>query len=286
VESLGSGETARLRAIGFRVIGLAFLLSLYWSVGTILLDAVTRWASRNPQFQPVFPPVRFVLKAAIVVVSGVSALAFLNVDVSTLLATLGVGGLAVALALKDTLENFFAGLHVMADRPVREGDWIHVHETGDRGVVLQVGWRSTRIRTVDNNVLVIPNIKLASGLITNLTLLDPRVFVRVQVGVSRDADPDRVAAVLEDEARAAMESIPGLMRDPPPAAAFHPGFGPSSLEFTLSASAASMEHSGKAQELLRRRVLLRLRKEGIEIPVPETTVRVEKGENGAPARQG
>jgi small-conductance mechanosensitive channel len=276
VEMLNSEGMARLRAFGFGAIGLAFLLSLYWAISTLLLDAVTRWAARNPQFQPVFPPVRFVLKTVLVVVSGVSALAFLNVDVSALLATLGVGGLAVALALKDTLENFFAGLHVMADRPVREGDWITVHDSGVTGSVIKVGWRSTRIRTLDNNVLVIPNLKLASGLITNLTILDSRLFVRIQVGVSYDADPDRVAALLEEEARAGVGSIPGLVVDPPPVANLHPGFGPSSLDFTLRATASSMEDASTVQDLLRRRVLLRLRKEGIAIPYPVTTVRVEK----------
>jgi len=267
LEMLDSEKMARFRAFGSGAIGLGFLLSIYWAISTLLLDAVTRWAAKNPQFQPVFPPVRFVLKTVLVVVSGVSALAYVNVEVSALLATLGVGGLAVALALKDTLENFFAGLHVMADRPIREGDWILVHDGGVQGTVLKVGWRSTRIRTTDNNVLVIPNLKLASGMITNLTILDARVFVRIQVGVSYDVDPDRVAAILEEEARAGVGTIPGLVDTPPPAANLHPGFGPSSLDFTLRVTAASTEDAGVVQDLLRRRVLLRFRKEGIAIPL-------------------
>ena len=106
----------------------------------------------------------------------------------------------------------------------------------------------------------------------------------MQVGVARDSDPDRVAEILEDEARAALKEVPGLVGVPPPDAAFHPGFGPSSLEFTLRATAASMDESGKAQDLLRRRVLLRLRKEGIDMPVPVTAVRVEREEGGGTAK--
>ena len=276
VEMIDNEKSARLRAFGYGAVGLAFLLSVYWAISTLLLDSVTRWAARNPQYQPIFLPVRVLLKTTLVIVSTVSALAFLNIDVSALVATLGIGGIAVALALKDTLENFFAGLHVMADRPIREGDWIHVHDSGVQGTVLRVGWRSTRIRTTENNVLVVPNLKLASGMITNLTLGDPRVFVKIQVGVSYDSDPDRVAAVLEEEARAGLGTIPGLVDTPPPVANLHPGFGPSSLDFTLRATAASVEDAGNVQDLLRRRVLARFRKEGIAIPYPVTTVRVEK----------
>jgi small-conductance mechanosensitive channel len=276
VEMLEGPRHAALREAAHRLVGIGFILLLFWTLATLVLRILERWAVRNPQYTPVHPPVRFVFKALVVVVGVVTVLAYLKVDVTALATTLGIGGLAVALALKDTLENFFAGLHVMADRPVMEGDWVVVHETGDRGMVLKIGWRSTRIRTLDNNTLVVPNVKLASGLVTNITTRDPRVHVRIQVGVDYASDPDRVAALLEEEARAGVGTIEGLLADPPPEAALHPGFGPSSLDFTLRVTVDRVDRGYGAQDLLRRRILRRLRAEGIGIPFPTTTVLLEK----------
>jgi small-conductance mechanosensitive channel len=273
---LDPGRHGPLQAAAWRILGIGFILLLFWSVATLALRALSRWADRNPQFAPVFPPIRFVFKSVVIVVASVTVLAYVNVDITALATALGIGGLAVALALKDTLENFFAGLHIMADRPLMEGDWVQVHETGDRGVVVKIGWRSTRIRTIDNNFLVVPNIKLASGIITNISARDPRVHVRVQVGVAMDSDPDRVVAILEEEARAAVGAIPGLLAEPAPDASLHPGFGPSSLDFTLRVTVDRYESGLTAQDLLRRRILARLRKERIELPFPTTTVRLEK----------
>jgi len=281
-EMLDPAKHAKVQGIAQRAIGIGFILLLFWAVSALVLRSLSRWAAKNPQFAPVYPPLRFVFKATAFVVAAVTVLAFLEVNVTGLAAALGVGGLAVALALKDTLENFFAGLHIMADRPVMEGDWVQVQETGDRGVVVKIGWRSTRIRTVDNNFLVIPNLKLASGIVTNISDRDPRVHVRVQVGVEYDSDPDRVAAVLEEEARKAVGSIPGLLDDPAPRAWLHPGFGPSSLDFTLRVTVERQENAFDAQDALRRRIVHRFRAEGIGIPYPITTIRVDRPPEGPP----
>ena len=273
---LGEDHHERLQSILQRISGIGGVILLFWSVFAFALRTLQRWAARNAHFAPAFPPLRFVLKAIAVVLGTLTVLRFVNVDVTAVFAALGIGGLAVALSLKDTLENFFAGLHIMADRPVMEGDTVLVHETGDRGIVEQIGWRSTRIRTVDNHFLVLPNIKLASGAITNLSSGDPRMHVRVQVGVDTSADPDRVATLLEEEARAGVGSIPGLLADPPPKASLHPGFGPYSLDFTLRVTVESQDHSADAEDLLRRRILKRFRAEGIAMPLPMSTVRVER----------
>ena len=97
------------------------------------------------------------------------ALESLGVPVAPLLTTLGIGSLAVALALQDTLANFFAGLHLLADRPVRPGDYIKLHE-GEEGFVETIGWRSSRLRTTKNNIVVVPNQKLSQAILTNFHL--------------------------------------------------------------------------------------------------------------------
>jgi len=90
-------------------------------------------------------------------------------------------------------------------------------------------------------------------------------------------------ALLEEEARAGVGSIPGLLADPPPKASLHPGFGPYSLDFTLRATVQGVDYSADAEDLLRRRILKRFRAEGVAMPLPMSTVRVERPESGGPA---
>ena len=89
-------------------------------------------------------------------------LAYLNISITPMLTALGIGGLAVALALQDTLANFFAGLHILVERPIFVGDYIRL-ESGQEGVVTDIGWRTTRIRTLSANMVVVPNTKITSG---------------------------------------------------------------------------------------------------------------------------
>lgn len=270
------GTHPELQSAGNAFVAVVFLLSLFWFVSALLLKAMANWARKNAAFQPVHPPLRFVLRAVMTVVGALTILNYLGVQVGPILATLGVGGLAVALALRDTLENFFAGLHIMADRPVAEGDVILVHETGSTGTVLKVGWRSTRIRTADNNILVVPNLKLSAGIVTNLSARDASIFVRLQVGVAYDSDPDRVRDILLDEVASAAGRVPGLAAGAPPDVWLHPGFGPSSLDFTIRVTVETADQSLDVQDALRRAIFRRLKAEGISIPFPTTSVEITR----------
>src|SRR6202051_745151 len=95
-----------------------------------------------------------------------------QVNIAPLLAALGVGGLAVALALQDTLANFFAGVHILVETPIRLGGFIKL-SSGEEGLVSDIGWRTTRVRTGMNNTIVIPNTKITSGILTNYSLPSP-----------------------------------------------------------------------------------------------------------------
>lgn len=95
----------------------------------------------------------------------------LGISLTAVWTTLGVGSVAIALALQDTLSNFFAGVYVRLDSPVRVGDYIRL-DGGNEGFVVQIGWRSTRIRTLPNNIAVVPNAKLASAVITNYSMAE------------------------------------------------------------------------------------------------------------------
>ncbi len=186
---------------------------------------------------------------------------------------LGVGSVAIALALQDTLSNFFAGVYLRLDHPVRLSDYIKL-ESGEEGFVVERGWRSTRIKALSNNTIVVPNAKLASTIVTNFSLPDPHMSLLIPVSVNLNSDPDRVEKILVDEASKALETVPGLLRDSAPFVRFIPGFGQFSLDFTLICSVGNYVDQYLAQHELRKRIYKRFRDEGIEFPVPQRDVHV------------
>jgi small-conductance mechanosensitive channel len=202
----------------------------------------------------------------------------LGVAITPILTALGVGGLAVALALQDTLSNLFAGIHILADQPIRVGDYVKL-DSGIAGFVEDIGWRSTRLRLLSNNMTIVPNAILAKSAITNYCLPAPRMSLDVRVDVSYAADPDQVEKVLVEEATQAAAVVPGLLADPPPLVRFIPGFGESALQFTLSCTVATYVDQYLAQHELRKRIIRRFRTEGIEIPFPVRTVEL-RGSDG------
>ena len=147
----------------------------------------------------------------------------------------GVGGLAVALALQDTLSNFFAGLHLLIEQPIRVGDFIKL-ETGQEGIVEDISWRTTRIRMPSNDLVILPNSKLTQSVVTNYSLPDPRRSTSLSVQVPPDTDVERVERLLVEEASKAAGRLPGLWAEPPPSAQLVTGFGGSPLEFSLAVS--------------------------------------------------
>src|SRR6185503_21069669 len=110
-----------------------------------------------------------------------------NVNITPVLTALGVGGLAVALALQDTLANFFAGIHILIEEPIELGAFIRL-STGEEGIVTDIGWRTTRVRNGANNIVVIPNTKITSGILINYNLPDLRLTSEVAILAAFDAD--------------------------------------------------------------------------------------------------
>jgi small-conductance mechanosensitive channel len=214
---------------------------------------------------------QFLAKAAIISIGIVILLAELGIEITPLIASLGIGALAVALALQDTLSNIFAGFYILADRPIRIGDYIMVEGAGE-GYVIDIGWRSTKIRTLQNNVVIIPNKKLAESVITNYYLPDKPVAVAINIGVSYREDPERVEKILLEEALKASKEIPGMLDDPAPFVRFLPGPGEYSLNFTIICRAREFTDQYLIRHEMYKRIFKRFREEGIEIPFPVRTV--------------
>jgi small-conductance mechanosensitive channel len=246
---------------------LAFLVACALGVSRLAVAAVTAYAARNPSLSPALGVARVAVRVAVAVLAIITALQSLGVPVAPLLTTLGVGSLAVALALQETLANFFAGLYLLADRPVRTGDYIKIHD-GEEGFVEAIGWRSSRLRTQKSNIVIVPNQKLSQAILTNYHLPGPAVAASVPVTVSYDADPAAVEATLADElGRAAAE-----IKEIHDAGVTRPAvrlvdLADYGMTFQCQFTVRDIEAQGVASHELRKRVLARLRREGIGIAV-------------------
>jgi small-conductance mechanosensitive channel len=258
----------RLAAQIHVVLEVAIILSVTITVAGVLGTLVAAASERRALAVGVTGLFQTSVRLAVVLIGGLVLLSSLGIAITPILTALGVGGLAVALALQDTLSNLFAGIHLLADRPIRVGDYVKISAENVEGHVVDVGWRSTRIRMLQNNVVIVPNKKVAESVITNYDLGETRVVVLIRVGVGADADPDQVERVLVEEAQQAVGQVPGLLGEPPPTARLIPGFGEFSLDFTLACQVRTFVDQFFVQHELRKRVLKRLRAERIPMPSP------------------
>ncbi|MFB3915282.1 MAG: mechanosensitive ion channel family protein [Terriglobales bacterium] len=261
----------KLLKVSNRMLVLGALsVTLYYGskVVQLLLNA---WLERRAGSESVREPVSFLVRVVFAGLATMVVLDNLGISLTAVWTTLGVGSVAVALALQDTLSNFFAGVYVRLDRPVRMGDYIKL-EGGEEGFVVQLGWRSTRIRTLPNNIVVVPNGKLATAIVTNYSLPETQMSLLISIGVSYDNDPEKVERILVEEATRAGGQIEGLLSDPPPFVRFIPGFGDSSLNFTLICRVNTFVDQYLVQHELRKCIFTRFRQEGIVIPFPQRDV--------------
>ncbi len=197
-----------------------------------------------------------------------------DVSLTPILTTLGVGGLAVALALQDTLSNLFAGFYVSISGFVHIGDYIKLN-TGEEGYITDINWRCTIMRN-GNNLVVVPNSKLGQAIYTNYNLPDRRYDASVSFGVAYNSDVDRVQQILVAETFDAAKEVKGLLAEPVPSVLFNPGPGESALVFQVNFSVDQFGSHVAIESELRKRLFKRLKAEGITMPFPTRTVYLEK----------
>lgn len=248
------------------------VITLFYAYQLALIGSAA-WLQRSADHASLLDPARFFIRVLFAGLAAMILLDNLGVSLTAVWTTLGVGSVAIALALQDTLSNFFAGVYLRLDRPVRVGDYVKL-ESNEEGFVDHLGWRSTRIRTLPNNIVVVPNAKLASAIVTNYSMPETAMSLLVSISVSYESDPDSVEQILIEEATSAAAEVDGLLAEPAPFVRFIPGFGDSSLNFTLICRVATFVDQYLAQHELRKRILARFRREGISIPFPQRDVHV------------
>jgi small-conductance mechanosensitive channel len=220
-------------------------------------------------------------RALVYIIGLLVILQSLGISITPILTALGVGGLAVALALQDTLSNFFAGLQIIGSGKVKPGDFIRL-ETGEEGYVVDVTWRNTTIRQLANNMVIVPNAHLASSRVSNFDQPTKEQAILVQVGVSYESDLEEVQRVTIEVARNVMKSVQGGIPDFEPFIRYHT-FGDSSVNFTVILRGKEVVDQYLIKHEFIKRLHVRYRREGIEIPFPMRTVHVRTTQESRPA---
>ncbi|HJM75291.1 MAG TPA: mechanosensitive ion channel family protein [Dehalococcoidia bacterium] len=237
---------------------LAALLS--WYGATIAQRTESDWDEKS------LPMIRRVLNFVILLVGGLVILDQLGISISPLLAGLGIGGIAVALALQPLLSNVFASSYMLSDGSVRVDDFIEI-EGGPSGWVEDIGFRATRIRTFSNNIIMIPNSTLAESTVTNFDAAGAAVDATVVCGVAYEEDLKRVEAIC-------LEVLSGIVRDMDEAVDgaepvfLYQSFGDSNIDFLMKVRARSRRAVGRITHQIVKRIHARLNAEGITINYP------------------
>ncbi len=250
-------------------LGIALV---FYALAKVTILYLNRASQRDPALRRVTYPAVFVVRLLFALLAIIIVLDNLGIHLTAVWTTLGVGSVAVALAMQETLSNLFAGLYLLADRPISPGDYIKL-DSGHEGYVVRVGWRSTTMRTLGNNTVVAPNATMAKAVITNFSTPESRLALSINVGVAYGTDASRVERVLIDIAKtAAADGVEGLLSSPEPFVRLIPGFGASTLDFSLNVQVRQFVDQYLVQHELRKRILERFQKEGIDMPFPTRTI--------------
>ena len=209
-------------------------------------------------------------KIIIYLVGILMVLSTLGINVTPLLASLGVGSLALGLALQKTLEDFLAGLFLAADQPIRVGDFVEL-SNGEGGVVLNIGWRTTRLRSRQDSHIIVPNSQLATSTVVNRSMPRSDVSFTVTVGVGYESDLTHVSKVALEVAQAVHEEQTVADSSYQPRLVFEE-FGESSIDFKIWLRAMSWEGHYKLKDAFIRKLHERFKEEGINIPFPIRTL--------------
>ncbi len=198
-------------------------------------------------------------------------LANFNVDITPLLAGAGIAGIALALAAQDLLGNFFGGAIIALDKPFKIGDRVKVDTYS--GDIVSIGARSTRLKTLDNQIVTIPNSKITSNIVVNFTQPDMKMRVKLPFSVAYGTDISRVKKILLDIAREAAEKTPWVLSDPAPSVYFLE-FGESSLNGQLVLWMNNYDDAWDVQDYVNSQIDEQFRRNGIEIPFQQVDVRM------------
>lgn len=262
-------ESARFLSHVPPVLFLFSLTIVLARIAVGLFDLHTRKKSEEASASSLLP---LIIRLAIYAIGFMLILQSLGVTITPVLTAMGVGGLAVALALQETLSNLFAGMQILAARQVKPGDFVRL-ESGEEGYVTDVTWRNTTIRAINHNMVIVPNSKLAAAILTNYHQPRKEMLVYVPVGVHYDSDLSHVERVTLEVAREVQAEIEGARKNHQPRIRYNE-FGNSSINFMAILAVDEFMGSYLVTHEFIKRLHKRFKEEGIVIPFPMRTLHI------------
>lgn len=256
-----------------KVLLVVTIFSITAVVANIAVGFVDLLSTRIKEAIPKTTILTNITRVFILLIGILIILHSLGISIAPILAGLGIGGLAVALALQDTLSNLFAGLQIIISRQVKPGDYVKL-ATGEDGYVEDITWRNTTIRELSNNLIIIPNAKLAQAIVKNYHLPEKGMAVLMQVGVSYDSDLEKVEKIVTEVARETLREVPGGIKDFEPFIRYHT-FGESGINFTVILQVEEFASQFLVKHEFIKRLHRRFKQENIKIPYPIRTVYLE-----------
>ena len=261
--------SARLKtflADAYFVLGLALSLLILWR----LIDLVHAWhrqklteAGRVDELDPVLLLLTRLSHIFLVTVGASILLSHFGINVTALLAALGIAGLALSLAAQDTLSDAISGFIILADQPYRVGDRIEIQGEGTWGDVVDIGLRTTSIRTRDNRMVIVPNSIIGRNQVVNYTYPDPRYRIQTHVGIGYGTDIATARRIIFETVR----QVDGVLPDKPVDALYHE-MGDSAMIFRVRWWIESYEDTRRVIDRVNTALQEALDAAGIEMPYP------------------
>lgn len=257
----------------YDVFYVLFIVLSAFILSKIVTGIIDKWLEVTQRYTRIPELINKFIVISVYILALMMILLHFEVEVTPLLATLGVGGLAVGLALQKTLGDFFAGVHIISDKPITVGDYIQI-QPDISGYVEDIGWRSTRIRTLPNNIVVVPNSKLAESVVVNTSLPVSEQALLVECGVAYGSDLEKVEKTTIEVGKKIQKTIDGAVEDFEPFIRYHT-FGDSNIQFTIILRVKKFVDNYLVKHEFIKQLKKRFDKEKIEISWPVTKVYLE-----------
>jgi small-conductance mechanosensitive channel len=260
----------QVRHIATKVLLVGFTISLTIFLANLAAHGIRAYGKRHELALPMTSLTENIARLAVLVVGFLLVLSNVGVQITPLLTALGIGSLAVALALQDTLTGLFSGFYLVASRDFQPGDYVQV-VGGREGYIVDIGWRHTHIRELAGNLILVPNAELVKATVVNTYHPSKDLAVLVQVGVGYGSDLEHVERVTVEVARDVQKTVKGGVAEFEPFIRYHT-LGDSAIQFTTILRAKEFTDQFLIKHEFIKRLTARYRAEGIEIPFPQRVV--------------
>ncbi len=258
-----------------QVLIIAVVVLATWTLNRIGTGFVALYTNKQDPHAASSSILKHIVQFVILGLGVLIILQSLGISVTPMLTAAGIGGVAIALGLQSTLSNVFTGVQLVASKKIQPGNYIEI-QSGERGYVHDITWRYTTIKTLGNNLVIVPNTEMATAVVKNYSQPGSDLTVRVSVGVSYDSDLDHVERVTREVAIEAMKDQ-NAVKDIDPTIRFHT-FNDSSIDLTVAMRTRKFREQYALKHEFIKRLHKRYQAEGIEIPYPIQVVELDKKE--------